>query len=491
MNFINNLAIKKKLLLLISLPLLGLLFFSITQNISIYKEIKKVEKIEVGIHFAKSISALLHETQKERGMTAGFIGSEGEIFGKELIEQRKLTNEKFNLFLDAEKNMMNSYSSKLLSKEVSTSIERIKNVSKIRTKVDSQSIKVGEAISYYTKTNSLLLNSVIILSKLTDDAGLSQQLNAFGSFLLSKERAGIERAVGTNTLSRDSFAPGMREKLNKLVSEQNSYIDTFKHYATNDSIEFFNNTLKGKAVDEVNRIRKTLLSSVDKHKLIASIGEYIGYGGIIHNFKNFIIRGEEKYRNNVEVQYDELIKLINKYKEFPNLKAKELELLTIVENTFSKYHNGLEKIAQASASDIDINKLDKIVRVSDNPAMVALYRLSINLFSDEPSYWFQEISKKINLLKKVDDYLSSEMLENVMKLKNSLYSTFITTFIFTILALLIVFLLAGYITKNILSSLEIFKTGLSDFFKYTLREKETFTSMEIKVMMSLDKCQMK
>ena len=77
MNFINNLTIKKKLLLLISLPLLGMLFLSITQNISVYKEIRKAERIEIGILFGKAISQLLHETQKERGYTAGFLGSKG------------------------------------------------------------------------------------------------------------------------------------------------------------------------------------------------------------------------------------------------------------------------------------------------------------------------------------------------------------------------------------------------------------------------------
>nr|MBP8276837.1 nitrate- and nitrite sensing domain-containing protein [Propionivibrio sp.] len=32
---------------------------------------------------------LIHELQKERGMSAGFIGSRGSKFGPELAEQRK------------------------------------------------------------------------------------------------------------------------------------------------------------------------------------------------------------------------------------------------------------------------------------------------------------------------------------------------------------------------------------------------------------------
>ncbi len=51
MNFIKNLAIKKKLLLLVSLPLLGFLFFSITENTALNKEIKQAKKIEIAILF--------------------------------------------------------------------------------------------------------------------------------------------------------------------------------------------------------------------------------------------------------------------------------------------------------------------------------------------------------------------------------------------------------------------------------------------------------
>ena len=480
MNFINNLAIKKKLLLLVSLPLLGLLYFSFSQNITIYKEISKIEKIEVGIEFAQAISLLLHETQKERGMTAGFIGSKGEKFAESLLKQRNLTNEKMELFLIAKNKMDNSSHSERLAQKINIVIERMQNIEKIRKSVDNQTISLANAIAYYTNTNKLLLDSVVVLSKLTDNADISQRITAFASFLLSKERAGIERAVGTNTLSRDSFAPGMREKLNRLVSEQDSYIATFKHYATKDAIDFYTQTVKGKEVDEVNRIRQVLVSSVEKHKIIASIGEYVGYGGIIHNFKNFVIRGDEEYKINVDNQYKEFLKLINKYREFPNLKSEEIGFLDVVEKTFKKYHNGLSKIEYAYKNNIDIKTLDKDVKVHDTESMIALYKLGINLFSEEPTYWFSTITKKINLLKEVDDYLSSKMVSNIHALKDSFYTTFITTLIFTILALIVVLIMASYITRNINVSLETFKNGLSDFFKYTLREKDTITVLEVK-----------
>ena len=480
MNFINNLTIKKKLLLLISLPLLGMLFLSITQNISVYKEIRKAERIEIGILFGKAISQLLHETQKERGYTAGFLGSKGKKFVSELPAQRKLTDDKIKLFLAANDTMVDFLPSDLLANNIKTVIKRLEDVNKIRNQVDSLDINVGSAISYYTITNNFLLEEVVLLSKLTDNATMSKEITAFSNFLLSKERAGIERAIGTNTLSADKFAEGMREKFNKLISEQDSYMQSFKYYASDSSINYYKETVKGKAVDEVNRIRNILLRAIDKQEIIASIGEYIGYGGMIHNFKNYLLRGDIGYKNSVDEQYIELIKLLNKYRKIPNLKPKELESIDAIENTFTKYHDNLSIITKAHLENDDIREIDKIVRVDDFPTMVALYKLGFNLFAGEPEYWFSQITKKINLLKKVDDHLTNELLVDVKELESSLYTKLLTTLILTLVALIVVFIIASYITRNILSSLDVFKNGLEDFFKYTLREKETITLLEVK-----------
>ena len=54
----------------------------------------------------------------------------------------------------------------------------------------------------------------------------------------------------------------MREKLSKLISEQDSYMNSFKYYASKNSIKYYENTVKGKEVDEVNRIREVLQGAI-------------------------------------------------------------------------------------------------------------------------------------------------------------------------------------------------------------------------------------
>ena len=75
---LSDLSFKKKILLLLALPILGFLWFSINtigQSIKTSQEMTTITGLtELSIVY----SEFVHELQKERGMTAGFIGSKGE-----------------------------------------------------------------------------------------------------------------------------------------------------------------------------------------------------------------------------------------------------------------------------------------------------------------------------------------------------------------------------------------------------------------------------
>ena len=263
MKFIDNLSFKAKLLLLLSFPVIGLIFFSGMQGVQSYQRYSQMNKIETLSILATKISAFVHETQKERGMTAGFIGSSGKKFADTLPTQRELSNTKYtNMKSFIDKIDFTNYPT-TFKQHIFDATSRFDNIGDIRNKVNSSSIKVSDAIGYYTKMNSLFLDEVVAIAKLSNDATITQELTAYSSFLLSKERAGIERAVGTNTLSGDKFGVGMREKLNNLISSQNSYLKTFSYYATKENNSFYTNTLQGNDISEVNRIRKTMLSASD------------------------------------------------------------------------------------------------------------------------------------------------------------------------------------------------------------------------------------
>ena len=362
---ISNLSIKNKLMLLIVIPLVIVILLTGKLFHSSYVEVSELNDLQKVVILSTKIGALVHEVQKERGMTAGFLGSKGKKFVKDLPKQRLLVDSRRNLFLD-ELKLVNIYSySKEFIKDIDLLVNQLDKLNNIRTKVSTLSVKASTAISFYTNINTISLNTISTISKISHDAKVSQDLVSYMNFLLSKERAGIERAVLTNTFARDNFSEGMKEKFYTLVAEQNAYMDSFLKVTSHDSISIYNKTLQGKSVKEVDRLRK-----------IAS--------------------------------------------------------------------------------------------------------LKVSNFGIDASYWFSQITSKINLLKKVEDFLSSKLIGTIKNQHDTARNDMIIFGTMGFIGILFTILLARTILNKITKDVEQLKIGLSDFFSFINFEKSDIKQINIK-----------
>jgi methyl-accepting chemotaxis protein len=198
-------------------------------------------------------SELVHELQKERGMTAGFLGSKGTQFANKLQSQRRATDQKRikqeNFWRD------NDFSLDDI-KQLNTAINQsLQNLASIRQQVDSQSISLGKALTYYTQLNKKLLSVASLNAAISSNAIITKETIAYYNFLQGKERAGIERAVLSNTFVKDKFGEGLYDKFITLVSEQNTYFDNFSQFSNEQDRQYFEQQLTHGAVNEVLKLR--------------------------------------------------------------------------------------------------------------------------------------------------------------------------------------------------------------------------------------------
>lgn len=70
---LKNLTIRVKLLLLLIFPVLGLLYSSGHELLNNYKILRESRKTEHLVGLSVRTGALVHELQKERGLSSGFI----------------------------------------------------------------------------------------------------------------------------------------------------------------------------------------------------------------------------------------------------------------------------------------------------------------------------------------------------------------------------------------------------------------------------------
>jgi methyl-accepting chemotaxis protein len=258
LQWIGNLKIFEKLLIVIVPPLVA--FF-------LYGSIYTYDKYDSEVQFEHSLllsqlavvnSNLVHEIQKERGMSAGFIGSAGKAFASNLPSQRTLTDQQVQLFAQAANNADLSKGIRSMLALVNQDLQQL---TQTRRNIDNLSLSIADSVAYYTKINTVLLAAIDGIARRGKNRELAIKVAAFGAFLQLKERAGIERAVLSSTFGQLGFKEGMYIRFITLMAEQNTYLERFKALATTGfNTEIDSMFSQSPAMAEVDKFRAIALS---------------------------------------------------------------------------------------------------------------------------------------------------------------------------------------------------------------------------------------
>jgi len=258
---LKNMSIRMKLILQILIPTITILLLASILIYGKYTEVATFQRAEKSSILLSYISSLVHETQKERGMSAVYLGSKGKKYKAKLIEQRKLTDKQLAVIKEyiAKENLNTP---ELLGDVISKAYEDTSKLQVMRDKILKLQIPTNKALEYYTNMNNDFLMIIVKVSAVPSTPEISKQIIAYLSFLMAKERAGIERAVGANILTHDYFVGDSQEKFSDLISTQNSFMKTFNDYSDEQTKSYFNTLINNApSVKEVQRIRNVILNA--------------------------------------------------------------------------------------------------------------------------------------------------------------------------------------------------------------------------------------
>ncbi len=255
MSLLNHIKLRSQIMLMLFLPMAAMIGFGVTGVISKHHLADQMKSMSLLSGLGVRISNVVHETQKERGMTAGFLGSKGEKFKDQLPKQQQITEEQAKIMLAYLQGFNPKPFGAQLNESLSSALSQLDNLPNIRSQVMKLSISGAEAIKYYTQMNSNLLNVIGALPKLSANAEMSALTGGYVHFLLAKERAGIERAVLTNTFAKNSFGPGMLYKFIALVTQQDTYLEVFNSLAPETQRNFYKTKMSAPPVAEVEKMR--------------------------------------------------------------------------------------------------------------------------------------------------------------------------------------------------------------------------------------------
>jgi len=261
-NFFTKMSVRAKVIIIVLMSLSIISYFLARDFINHQHNVEIKTKLEQLVKLSGALSALIHETQKERGASAGYLASKGKKFADILPKQRLLTDKRIKEYKEVLSQIdLNRYPPRL-KKYIQTLNEFLANLDNIRNKIDTFQISVKDEVSWYSKMNGVILNIIALDAVYAPNAKIMRDLVSYTDFLKAKERAGLERAVLSAAFGADKFPKGLYTKFITLLAKQKAYIDDFLTFAPRSMREMYFKAIQAPSFKEVERMRNI---AIEKH----------------------------------------------------------------------------------------------------------------------------------------------------------------------------------------------------------------------------------
>ena len=255
LSVINNSPIAVRIAILSLIPMLALFGLGISDLIEKRQVANEAHAIAEVVDLAPLVSGLVHELQKERGTSAGFIGSKGKRFADQIGQRRADTDRALKAFHDAIPEATGILSFPGFKNPYESAKTDLEKLVSVRAEVDQFSRTVPQMAGYYTPLIAKLLESVESVALVSDNGDIVRNLTAYVAFLQGKERAGIERAMGAAGFGSGQFSEQVYQKFIGLGAMQTAYGAIFDRFASEKERAAWQQLLSSSEQGEVDRLR--------------------------------------------------------------------------------------------------------------------------------------------------------------------------------------------------------------------------------------------
>jgi hypothetical protein len=166
--------------------------------------------------------------------------------------------------------------------------------------------------------------------------------------------------------------------IRKEIENSRSSIQIDKKVKVDDTLAIRGlKTLYGQIIDEHIFFK----DKSNKPVLVTSIRSELGYGRMIHDYKNYILRKDEKYKKKVLSSIARINEDIKKYLSL-NCTAGEKTALEDIVNTVNQYKSNIELIDSGIQQNLSPEEIDAQVRIDDTYALRGLQTIDQDIINE-------------------------------------------------------------------------------------------------------------
>lgn len=255
---LKKLTFKTKLLAMLLLPLIGLLYFVAGDAGTKMKLVANMHEVRTFAQLAVKLSATVHELQKERALSIGYVSSRGSKFNEQLQRQQESSDariKELKALLSDKAISLSAGTSKVLS-------EALRNLDKLpETRSDAKSLKIDQkdVFGYYSGTVVSFLEVIANIVNSSGQKDLIRQGTAYLAFLHAKEETGRERATMSAVFTANKFDDETLRRFYTVISAQQVYLKLFSVFVSDNSMGIYRDRMAGDFSRQVEEMRKTAM----------------------------------------------------------------------------------------------------------------------------------------------------------------------------------------------------------------------------------------
>lgn len=267
------------------------------------------------------VSELIHQLQRERGISNIFLASGSELFASRREQQLQHSAQAAQQLYDALSVPQQAAGSRLFSK-VALALQGMDQLSTLRSQIATQQMTPLKATAAFSRLIAVWLAVVLELADLACDANISHSLVALFNLLQAKEYAGQERAWGAMGLACGQLNTELAQRLALLQHAQQDSADTFLQFASAEQGQQWHalqNSAGGAQLQQLRQLIQQLAGTVHTVPAISDIWYQLAteridsmhqlQGAILVSLQQLAVNGLRVARQQLRTQQHQLSSL--------------------------------------------------------------------------------------------------------------------------------------------------------------------------------------
>lgn len=244
-----------KVMFIFAIPVVVLTGFAgvmIVDDIRIVQTQKQRQDV---MTLAPVMSDVVHELQRERGLSAGYLSRATPEGRAALDRQREQTSAAIDRLIDSVDTFTGQSDSTVLE-PVRVLLRSLEQLDARRATVNDQSLSVGQMAGAYTSDINQTMDIAALLEQDTYQRRLKATTQAMLAISNAKEKLGLERAMGTAGFNAGVFRQDIYNRMISLQAQRDVYIDIFRRNAPPEALRQFDAVRSSEAAVETERLRQ-------------------------------------------------------------------------------------------------------------------------------------------------------------------------------------------------------------------------------------------